>query len=324
MIKEFLKYKKDIIGCSDGTISLYEQSLNMLHSFANRNIETLTQKDILDWLSFMKDNNVSAVTRNNRLSPIKEFFKYLNDIKEIGIDEKILKITNSKTPKREKVILKSEHIDSIIDIAPNYLVRALVYIIYKTGMRYEEIMQMTVNDIGKDNFKFIGKGNKERIVYFTKECVDMIVEYNEKYRKNVIERTKKDTSLLWLSQEGNKLKNNNFNITLKNVARKIGFDEWKKITIHSLRHTAATTWLKNGATIKDVSVGLGHDNISTTNRYVHSNDDDIKTMMIGEVNETLKEENLALKQKILELEEFVIKGGIDNNNEVHQALHRES
>ena len=146
---------------------------------------------------------------------------------------------------------------------------AIVFTFLTTGMRLSELVSVDLKDIKDDHFSIIGKGNKERTIYLTKNCIDLIENYI-KIRKKYLKDKKIDA--LFISTRKQRISNR----AVQSHLEKAGFDT-KIYSTHKLRHTAATLMYKYGnvdiRALKDV---LGHESVSTTQIYTHLDDEDLK------------------------------------------------
>lgn len=190
------------------------------------------------------------------------------------------KLTNPKISQRQPVYLtlsETEILLSTISKEQNEFLRArdmaIVFTFLTTGMRLSELVSIDLSDVNKDNFKIIGKGNKERTVYLTSNCQELINIY-------IIKRSEylKDDSInaLFVSTRKKRISNRAVQSTIDKYLEKAGFDT-KIYSTHKLRHTAATLMYKYGnvdiRALKDI---LGHASVSTTQIYTHLDDDDLK------------------------------------------------
>ena len=150
---------------------------------------------------------------------------------------------------------------------------AIVFTFLTTGMRLSELISIDLSDVNKDSFNIIGKGNKERTVYLTKNCQDLINNYiviRSEYLKD-------DTvNALFISTRKNRISNRAVQSTIEKYLAKAGFDT-SVYSTHKLRHTAATLMYKYGnvdiRALKDI---LGHASVSTTQIYTHLDNEDLK------------------------------------------------
>lgn len=308
LIDDYLSYLKSIRGLSQNTIKEYQYDLNLLIRFMivrkfyhgdeknfdeNFNEESinelvspsffqdLTLQDFYSYLSFLdNEKNDLASTRSRKISAIKSFYKYLYSEIEV-IDSNISeKLTNPKISQRQPIYLTLDETEKLLEIInkeKNEFLRsrdlAITFTFLTTGMRLSELVSINITDIVSDHFNIIGKGNKERTIYLTANCLRLIDNYiivRSKYLK------KNDLDALFISTRKKRISNRAVQSTIDKYLEKAGFDT-SIYSTHKLRHTAATLMYKYGnvdiRALKDI---LGHTNISTTQIYTHLDDDDLK------------------------------------------------
>ena len=308
LITDYLNYLKSIRGLSSNTIKEYSYDLNLLirfmivrkiyygnvvkfnkefnddeiNSIINPSFfETLTLQDFYSYLSYLdNEKNDTASTRSRKISAIKSFYKYLYSEIEVINSNVSEKLTNPKISQRQPVYLtltETERLLDTINNEKNDFLRsrdlAIVFTFLTTGMRLSELVSINITDIVNDHFNIIGKGNKERTVYLTDNCLQLIYSY-------ILVRAKyigdKDIDALFISTRKKRISNRAVQSTIDKYLKKAGFDT-SIYSTHKLRHTAATLMYKYGnvdiRALKDI---LGHSNVSTTQIYTHLDDDDLK------------------------------------------------
>lgn len=308
LITDYLNYLKSIRGLSSNTIKEYSYDLNLLirfmivrkiyygnivkfnkefnddeiNSIINPSFfETLTLQDFYSYLSYLdNEKNDAASTRSRKISAIKSFYKYLYSEIEVINSNVSEKLSNPKISQRQPVYLtltETERLLDTINNEKNEFLRsrdlAIVFTFLTTGMRLSELVSINITDIVNDHFNIIGKGNKERTVYLTDNCLQLIYSY-------IIVRAKyigdKDIDALFISTRKKRISNRAVQSTIDKYLKKAGFDT-SIYSTHKLRHTAATLMYKYGnvdiRALKDI---LGHSNVSTTQIYTHLDDDDLK------------------------------------------------
>ena len=167
--------------------------------------------------------------------------------------------------------LTIQQVDQLLNInlktRYDYRNKAILELMYATGMRVSEIISLKINDIDLNMaiVKTIGKGNKERIIPFGDYCNKFIKIYLDKYRQQFL--IKGNNDYLFLNNHGNKLTRQGIFKIIKNIAKtnNINVD----FSPHTLRHSFATHLLENGADLLTIQELLGHSNISTTQIYTH-------------------------------------------------------
>ncbi|WP_279159778.1 site-specific tyrosine recombinase XerD [Thomasclavelia cocleata] len=280
-INEYRQYLIVEKGLSKNTIIAYisdlkKFSIYLNDSFQINKTDDLSKEHIRLYLKELGKTNTSAsITR--KLVSLRMFFNFL--IKEKIIDVNI--ISNFDLPKINKklpVILSTTEMQEILEtIKINDHIscrnRCMLELMYATGLRVSELINLNVSSINlyMGYIKVIGKGDKERIVPIG-EIAKIILEiYLNQYRDKFI---KKESSLLFFNNHGNKLSREEFYIILKQVINKTSIN--KKISPHTIRHSFATHLLENGADLRSIQELLGHSDISTTTIYTHISNQKIK------------------------------------------------
>lgn len=310
ILTDYLDYLKSIRGLSEKTIREYNydlinfisfqilrkiyfndedkfiddisnDSLNTNSIFDKDFINDINIQDIYSYISFL-DNKLgdNASTRSRKISALRSFYKYLHQEIEI-IDNNITeKLRNPKIQKRQPIYLtlsETERLLKEVSKEENEFLRnrdlAMIFTFLTTGMRLSELVSIDLKDINGDHFSILGKGNKERTIYLTNNCLDLIENYIM-IRKNYLKDKKVDA--LFISTRKKRISNRAVQSTIDKYLKKAGFDT-SIYSTHKLRHTAATLMYKYGdvdiRALKDV---LGHESVSTTQIYTHLDDEDLK------------------------------------------------
>ena len=148
---------------------------------------------------------------------------------------------------------------------------AILMLFLNCGIRRSELVGLNLTDVYEDRIRVIGKGNKERFVYFGTPCRKAIDAY-------LVERNKKilsDNRALFGSRDGNRISVTAVHRLVKKALLKAGLDE-SMFSAHKLRHTAATMMLSGGVDVKTVQEVLGHENLNTTQIYTHIENTELK------------------------------------------------
>ena len=189
-----------------------------------------------------------------------------------------------ETPKYEKKLPDVLEIDEVIalletpDLAKNngYRDRTMLELLYATGMRVTEIIQLDVEDVNlmMGFVRVFGKGNKERIVPLGDTVIEYLTTYIETVRPQLLKQT--TTQALFLNMHGKSLSRQGIWKIIKQYGLKANIN--KTLTPHTLRHSFATHLLENGADLRAVQEMLGHSDISTTQLYTHVSKSQIRKM----------------------------------------------
>ena len=276
-IEEYLNYIVFEKGLSDRTKMSYQNDLNIYKEYLNNKNKTtinkITDNDIKDFLKERSREENTTIAHN--LTVIKNFHKYLykqnltkNDISEF-IDRPKLKKALPKT-------LSIEDIDKLLDIELTdvfaYRNKAMLELLYATGLRISELINLELNDINllEGSLKVMGKGSKERFV----PIGDYAVKYIRLYLNHRDELIKSPTNKLFLNNHGKAISRQGFFKILKKLLHEKGLNE--DASPHTLRHSFATHLINRGADLRSVQEMLGHSDISTTRIYTEINDENVK------------------------------------------------
>ena len=259
----------------DTTIDSYILDIYKYFEYIKKDYSNTSNSDIYNYLKYLSDNKYSVYSVVRKISSIKSFYKYLSEesIYEINLD-----IERPKFYKKLPHVLTIDEVDRLLDIdlddSFDYRNKAMLELMYATGLRVSELVSLTYQNIDLDNkiVRCFGKGNKERIVPIGETALKYMKIYLEEHRDFLVKRTLCDN--LFLNNHGQKLSRQGFFKMLKNQAELKGIKE--NITPHMLRHSFATHLLNNGADLRSIQVMLGHENISTTGIYTNVSSDKLK------------------------------------------------
>ena len=271
-IDDYLGYLSLEKGLSENTKESYQFDLEDFYNyFKNIDITSLKEKDIIDYLEYLKDKKkLSSRSIERHLTTIRGFFKYLT---KMEITHDITKsIDNLKLGKFLPETLTLDEVNELMDIKLNspfaYRTKAMLELMYGSGLRVSELVNLSINDIDLYNNTILinGKGSKERIVPlgdYAKEYLNLYLQN----RSSLLKRKNGNPDKLFLNNHGRPITRNGFNFLLNNILKEKGIK--KNVTPHSLRHSFATHMLDNGADLKVIQELLGHSDIVTTRIYTH-------------------------------------------------------
>ena len=285
-ILDFLKCLKNEKNYSKYTIINYGKDLKLFEKFLEEekisDIKKIDYKIIRQYLSFLYDFDYENKTIARNLSTIRSFFKYLMKENIIKNNPMIL-IENPKLDKKLPKVLNSIEVDDILNIPDNETPLGqrdslILELIYSTGIRVGELVNIKIQDIDFNDKKIIitGKGNKERIVLFGNVLLKKLNLYLNDGRKKLI---KNSIDYLVLNSQGNKITSRGVELIIDKILKKGGITY--KISPHTLRHTFATHMLNNGADLKTVQELLGHESLSTTQIYTHVSNERLRTVYLN-------------------------------------------
>ena len=272
----FLKYLQYEKRYSNHTLLSYKNDLDQFLRFLSKNysetsIEQANHAIIRDWIISLSENKIAEISINRKLITLRSFFKFL--LKKGAIEKNpVLKLTSLKTKKRLPHFIRETEINLILDDHSgegDFLEErdSLTFeLLYGTGMRLSELINLKVNDIDLVNntLKVLGKRNKERIIPINRFLSALIKKYislkNQVFDGNV-------NDYLIVSNKGEKSYPMMINRIVKKYLQGASVD---KKSPHILRHTYATHLLERGADLNAVKDLLGHQSLAATQVYTHN------------------------------------------------------
>lgn len=284
LIDEFLNYLSVEKGLSKNTTQSYRADLTAfvkaLESRGRTDIGKVRRQDITDHLLSLKEKGLSSNSISRALVAIKVFYRFL--IQEHFVrDDAAGVIESPKLIRPLPDVLSAGEVDKLLSMpdlrdAMGIRDRAALELMYATGMRVSEVVEVTTDGLNLDvGFaRCTGKGGKERIVPVGSQARTAIARYLEKVRP-ALARSGSDRHL-FLSRLGRKVSRQSFWKMIKHYTKMARIR--KTVTPHTLRHSFATHLLERGADLRVVQEMLGHADIATTQVYTHINKDRLKSI----------------------------------------------
>lgn len=280
---QFLEFEKRY---SPNTILSYRTDLTQFYLFFNITddkseqdvIKNINYKDIKEWIYSLSENKMSNKSINRKISTLKKYYKFLLR-EEIISASPLTKILSPKQNKKLTKFVNQDQIDKLLDdelfsnSKNQHTDKIIISLLYGTGMRLSELINLKVNDIfiNERKLKVIGKRNKERFIPLHEGLIEEIKEYID-YRKTLMP----ENDFLLLNINGKKLYAKYvYRVVNKYLSIVTTID---KKSPHVLRHTFATHILNNGAELNAVKELLGHSNLSATQIYTHNTFEKIKNI----------------------------------------------
>ena len=273
---DYLKYNKNY---SDKTITNYKLDLNDYLEFLTKeslDYKEVQYEDLMGLFDHFDNLKLSSKSIRRHISSLKGFYKYLSS-KNIVLNNPFNYVT---PPKKETKLPRYLSYDELLEIFHNLEIktnydlrdRLILELLYATGVRVSELINIKISDITLSNqsIRVLGKGSKERYVYYNNVCKNILDRYLKIYR----ELNKKNIDYLILNYKGDKITSQGISYILNQIIKKISFK--KHLTPHMLRHSFATHLLNNGCDLLTVQELLGHSSIGTTGIYTHVTLDHIK------------------------------------------------
>ena len=308
VLRDFLIYHETIKGQSPLTIQEYYLDLRMflrfiklmrsdmpihtvlddipIHDVDLQLIGSITTADVFDFLSYLANDRVrdpdakspeygiSPASRARKLSALKSFYKYLTTRTKQLQENPVADLEYPKLRKSLPKYLTLEQSSALLKAvsgqnqARDY---AILMVFLNCGIRRSELVGLNITDVYEDRLRVVGKGNKERFVYFGAACRKALDAYLPIRQKQVLT----DNRALFGSRNGNRISTDAVHALVKKAFLKAGLDA-TQFSAHKLRHTAATMMLSGGVDVKTVQEVLGHENLNTTQIYTHIESTELK------------------------------------------------
>ncbi len=308
ILRDFLTYHETIKGQSSMTISEYYLDLRMFFRFMKlmRNelpihsklddipikdvdlefVRSITTSDIFDFLSYLAndrtqnpdslapDYGISTTARARKLSALKSFYKYLTVRTKQLQDNPVADLEYPKLRKSLPKYLTLDQASRLLQSVSGVNEKrdyAILMLFLNCGIRRSELVGLNISDVFQDRIRVVGKGNKERFVYFGTPCRKAIDTYMAVRNEMVLT----DNRALFGSRNGNRISVSAVHRLVDKALLQAGLDT-TQFSAHKLRHTAATMMLSGGVDVKTVQEVLGHENLNTTQIYTHIENTELK------------------------------------------------
>ena len=236
----------------------------------------ISRHDIISYLEFLNKEKLNPSSVARKITAIKGFHSYLL-LRDVVLEDVSLNIERPRLRKRLPDVLTVEEVDKLLDIKLDtvfdYRNKAMLELLYGTGFRISELLNLRIEDIDFEDciVRCLGKGSKERIVPIGEYILDSLKAYL--CVRSELSKSKK-CEYLFLSNRGNQLDRTNFFRILKSILKGKGIS--KDISPHGLRHSFATHMVEYGADLKVLQDLMGHADIATTRIYTHISDNKVK------------------------------------------------
>ena len=275
-IEEFIDYLHNTRGTSKNTEVSYERDLKKLEQYLTEEGigtgEQVTSTVLNSYVLYMERRNFAASSISRSIASIRAFFQFLcqkNGWKENPAE----KLKAPKIEKKLPDILTVEEVDLLLrqpkgNTAKGIRDKAMLELLYATGIRVSELIGLKVNDINlKLGYLNCSSGGRERVIPFGTTAKQAVENYMAKSRAQLLGEGKSD--FLFLNCSGKSMSRQGFWKVLKGYAASAGIHQ--DITPHTLRHSFAAHLVQNGADLKSVQEMMGHSDISTTQIYMNMN-----------------------------------------------------
>lgn len=271
-----MEYLTVELGLSANTRQAYERDLRLFcKTLGFKNSDALVnvnREQITGYMTQLKEKGLAAATIARKLAAIKAFYRFMTAEGYMDANPAEVVEAGTKGIKLPRVLSEDEVVRLLnqpdITTAEGFRDRTMLEVLYATGMRVSELINLTLERVDL-NMKYIiafGKGNKERIVPLGSVAAEFLQQYLEKVRPKLT-HAGRNTNIVFLAFGGHELTRQRFWQIIRAYGRKANIN--KALTPHILRHSFATHLLDNGADLRSVQELLGHSDISTTQIYTH-------------------------------------------------------
>ena len=271
-----MEYLTVELGLSANTRQAYERDLRLFcKTLGFKNSDALvnvSREQITGYMTQLKEKGLAAATIARKLAAIKAFYRFMTAEGYMDANPAEVVEAGTKGIKLPRVLSEDEVVRLLsqpdITTAEGFRDRTMLEVLYATGMRVSELINLTLERVDL-NMKYIiafGKGSKERIVPLGSVAAEFLQQYLEKVRPKLTHE-ERNTNIVFLAFGGHELTRQRFWQIIRAYGRKASIN--KALTPHILRHSFATHLLDNGADLRSVQELLGHSDISTTQIYTH-------------------------------------------------------
>lgn len=268
-ISEYLEYLSIEKGLSENTLNSYSSDLIAFadHLISNdiKELSSITRLIINSYIRYLRTSKFTSSSITRKIVSLRGFFYWLASNNNISSDP-MISVEQPKVEKFLPKVLTIKEIESLLNLCATPDECAVIELLYSSGLRVSELVNLKLNNINFDDNYLIckGKGDKERIIPIGNKAKHALKYYISTTREECI----KSTSVmdhLFINNKGKKLERQDIWRLIKSLSKGIN----KPISPHTLRHSFATHLLENGADLRSVQELLGHSSISTTQIYTH-------------------------------------------------------
>lgn len=273
VLDEYLAFLQIEKGLSPNSVNAYGSDLRQFGAFLKKNAlawSAVTVENIEAYLSVLENQKLSARTKARKLASLRSFYNYLQGEGKIDHNPCAYLPSPKLSQKLPDILTEAEILALLaaptLDKLTGYRDRAMFEVLYGSGLRVSELVDLDVGDIDQMGFvRCLGKGGKERIVPLGTYALQAAMKYIE-FARPKLQRSHRQTAL-FLNTRGGRLTRQGFWKILRHWAKQAGIK--KDISPHMLRHSFATHLLRGGADLRSVQEMLGHADLTTTQIYTH-------------------------------------------------------
>jgi len=286
LIRAFLNHAQVEKGLADNTIAAYTRDLAKFAGFAEKrgiSLDSVSRDDMVDFLEGLYRQRLDSRTVARTLASLRNLFRFAMTEEVISVDPTL----NLESPKYRKSLptfLRMDEVDRLLaqpdqTTLPGLRDRALIELLYSTGLRVSELAGLRVSDIDMRMgcLRCVGKGDKERLVPVGRQAIAAVQKYLDDARPSLLRSRRGGApteTWLFVNRFGRQMSRLTVWRLLSQYGRQAGLRA--HLSPHKLRHSFATHLLERGADLRSVQMMLGHADISTTQIYTHVMEERLK------------------------------------------------
>jgi integrase/recombinase XerC len=275
MISEYLRYLGAVRGVSERTLAAYKKDLSHFENYCVNNgivCHSADPQGVQHFIADLSAEGIAPVSVNRALSAVRGYFRWLIRTGKRG-DDPSANIRNLKTPKALPSFLWEREMAVFAELPEKEGIlwplrdKALILVMYSGGLRISELVSLSIEDLDDDfqGGRVIGKGDKERFVFFSEEAAEALKDYMPARSSRI--KTESSTNALFINRRGGAISIPGVRWIIGKYGDRSGLG--KHVHPHALRHSFATHLVNSGCDVRLVQELLGHASISTTQRYTH-------------------------------------------------------
>ena len=292
-VQKFYNFLKYELNMSENTVKSYIFDVNLFMNFLEKegiDLKSVDKNVIRNWMTerlehtTYRGNLEGERSLARRICSLKKYFKFLLNKKYIS-ENSFISITSPKKRIKNPDVLYAKQVAELLkanrERADELASRdqAILEIMYCSGLRCSEVTGLTITQIDFHNRTILikGKGGKERVVPFSENCKEYLLDYAKNLRKKLEQLAGERTNYFFLNSKGKKLTNRGLEYIIESISKKAGLSLGFSLHPHVLRHSFATNLLENGADLRVIQELLGHSSINTTQIYTHVSKENLKS-----------------------------------------------
>lgn len=268
-LSEYIEYLYVERGLSGNTEQAYRRDLTSFIGFLDKNrinnFDDISRSIINSYIRDMRTTGLAPTSITRKIASLRGWFKWMMAQEMINHDPTV-SLEQPKLSRHLPKVLTMNEIDSILSQNLSGLERAIFELLYASGLRVSELVNLNLSNVSLDQnyVRCFGKGSKERLVPIGDQAKLAIKMYLRE-RNLIIQKNSLKTTILFLGESGQNITRQEVYCIIKNLGKYVN----KHITPHTVRHSFATHMLENGADLRVVQELLGHSDVSTTQLYTH-------------------------------------------------------